>query len=186
MHRFHCRFGFALVFCLATSAGLVWASIQIKSKVGRLSYESLQLEEQDGKLGLAKVDAGVWNASAPTITDPKGRFIAVDPDGNEPTVRLVKEKGTHTHWAFEFTKQWSPTPLREDRTMYKGSRGFQFKMKVAEGPFKDWYVAVEPLPPEAEEDPEKAPKWRALKLVKDPKEAAEFQYEDTSYRVKSN
>jgi hypothetical protein len=160
--------------------------VQVKSKVGKLSYDSLQFEERDGRLGLAKVDAGIWQASAPTITDPKGRFMAVDPDGKDPLVQLVEEKGTHTHWAFEFTKQWSPETVRGPRKMFKGQSGFQFKMKVAEGPFKDWYVAVDPLSPEAQKDPEKAPKWRALKLVKDPKEAAEFMYEDTSYRVKSN
>jgi hypothetical protein len=187
MNRIFRRCGFAFLFCVSLNVGAIWASIQVKSKVGRLTYDSLELEERDGRLGLAKVDAGTWEASAPTITDPKGRFISVDPDGKDPTIHLAKEKGTHTNWAFEFTKRWSPNPTRQGQTtMFKGQSGFQFKMKVAEGPFKDWYVAVDPLSPEAQKDPEKAPKWRALKLVKDPKEAAEFLYEDTSYRVKSN
>jgi len=189
MHRIHRRCGFAFIlYSLALGAGPAWATYQVKTKVGKISYDSLELEERDGILGFAKVKSGIWQASAPTIADPQGRYFSVDPDGQETTLRLVKENGPHANWAFEFGEKWEPTRsnISKRQVFWEGPSGFKFKMKVAEGPFKDWYVAVEPLSDEAQEDPDKEPEWRPLKLVKDPKQALEFRYDDTNYKAKSN
>ena len=164
------------------------AGYQAKKQIAQLSLDGWQFKAEDGQLGLAKADTGKWFANAPTITDEEGLFVSADPDGTNPTVHLVKDKGAHVNWAFEFLEQWKPKPAPRSEGLSNaskvvGKKGFRFKMKVAEGPFKDWYVAVDPLPADAKEDPAKLPKWRPLKLVQDEKSAAEFEYVDTEYSV---
>jgi hypothetical protein len=175
----------ALLLGLARTA---MAGYQAKKQVAQLSLDGWQLKAEDGQLGLAKTDPVKWYASAPVITDEKGLYISADPEGLQPTVHLVKDKGAHVNWAFEFVEQWNPKPAGREEGLSNadkivGKKGFRFKMKVAEGPFKDWYVAVDPLSPEAKADPKQAPKWRPLKLVQDAKSAAEFVYVDTEYSV---
>ena len=179
-----------LVFLLSSiiGVGMTMAGFQAKKQIGKLSLDGWQLQSHDGQLGLAKIDSGQWLASAPTITDTKGLFIAGDPDGKTPTVHLIKEKGPHVNWAFEFSESWKPHKAgraegRSNSHLLVGDSGFRFKMKVAEGPFKNWYVAVDALPPETKSDPAKVPTWRPLKLVQDPKSAAEFEYLEAHYEV---
>ena len=188
MNRVHWRVGFTFILVSLGVNTASFAGYQAKKQVGKLTLDGWQLRAEDGQLGLSKTDAGKWLAGAPTITDAHGLYISADPDGKTPTVHLVKEKGAHANWAFEFLEEWKPgrAGLKEGRSnshYLVGRQGFRFKMKVAEGPFKDWYVAVDPLPAEVKEDPTKLPKWRPLKLVDDAKSAAEFEYVDTVYSV---
>lgn len=174
---------------LAVIVGAAWAGFQAKAQIGKLSLNGWQLQAKDGQLGLAQIDSGKWYASAPTITNESGLFISADPAGKTPGLHLVKGKGPHVQWAFEFTERWKPGEATREEVgisnagLLVGDSGFSFKMKLAEGPFKDWYVAVDPLPPEAKDDPAKVPAWRPLKLVQDPQAAAEFDYRDTHYEV---
>jgi hypothetical protein len=179
-----------LVFAMSLILGarMTMAGFQARKQIGRLSLDGWQLKVRDGQLGLARTDSGKWLASAPTITDAKGLFISGDPDGKSPTVHLVKEKGPSVKWTFEFSERWQPKKagLKEGRSnahLLVGKSGFRFKMKLTEGPFKDWYVAVDELPAEADRDPAKTPDWRPLKLVPDPKRAAEFDYDEADYEV---
>ena len=189
--RYVWRLGLPIVLVCALLLGLARVAIagyQAKKQVAQLTLDGWQLKVEDGQLGLAKTDPVKWYASAPVITDEKGLYISADPDGKNPTVQLVKDKGAHVNWAFEFIEQWNPKPAGRNEGLSNadklvGRKGFRFKMKVAEGPFKDWYVAVDPLPAEAKADPEKLPKWRPLKLVQDAKSTAEFVYLDTEYSV---
>ncbi len=186
--RFPVACGFALVISLTIGAGVTRAGYQVKKQIGGLSLDGWQLEARDGQLGLAKTGSGRWQASAPTITDSHGLFIAGDPQGKTPTVHLIKDQGPHGKWAFEFSEKLQPEKagLKEGGSnahFLVGKSGFRFKMKLTEGPFKNWYVAVDPLPPEARSDPAKVPEWRPLKLVSDPKSAAVFDYCEAEYKV---
>jgi hypothetical protein len=179
-----------LVYLLSSiiGAGMTMAGFQVKKYIGKLSVDGWQLKAQEGQLGLAKVDSGRWMASAPAITDKKGLFIAGDPDGKTPTVHLVKENGPHAKWAFEISETWKPNKAgreegKSNAHILVGESGFRFKMKVAEGPFKNWFVGVDALPPETKSDPVKVPAWRPLKLVQNPKLAAEFEYHEDHYEV---
>jgi hypothetical protein len=176
------------VVCLTLGVGQTMAGHQVKKHVGALSCEGLQLKSQDGQLGLAKTDSEIWFVSAPTITDAKGLFLCGDPEGKAPTVHLDKERGSYGNWAFEFSEKWQPEKagLKEGRSnahLLAGKSGFRFKMKLADGPFKNWYLGVAPLPAEAKRDPEKVQAWRPLKLVQDPKSAAVFDYCEAQFEV---
>lgn len=198
----------AMVFSVTIAAGVVLAGYQVKRQVGKICVGDCQLETRDGRLGLARCDSGRWSASAPTIMDAKGRYIAIDPEGKSPTIHLVKEKGSHGNWAFEFTHKLEPGKAgsnegKSNAHLLVGKSGFGFKMKVADdGPFKNWYIGLDPMMPDTKvnsasvDDPksalspsevksnlENAPTWRALKLVQDPKAAVKFEYIDTEYEV---
>ena len=187
--RFAVARGVVFILCLTVGVGMTVAGYQVKRQIGGLSLDGWQLKARDGQLGLAKkTDASRWLASAPTITDTKGLFISGDPDGKTPTVHLVKDQGPHANWAFEFSEKLQPEKagLNEGRSnahFLVGKSGFRFKMKLAEGPFKNWYVAIDELPPEATGDPARVPDWRPLKLVSDPKSAAVFDYCEAEYEV---
>jgi hypothetical protein len=200
--------GCVTILSVTISAGVVLAGFQVKRQIGRLRVGDCQLETREGRLGLAKCDSGKWSASAPTIMDANGRYIAIDPEGKSPTIHLVKEKGSHANWAFEFTHKVEPGKAGRNEGLSNahllvGKSGFSFKMKVAnEGPFKNWYVGLDPLMPDTKvnsasvDDPKsalspsevksnlaKTPEWRALILVQDPKAAINFEYIDTEYEV---
>ena len=205
--------GFVTVFSVTIGTGVLLAGFQIKRQIGRVYVGDCQLETRAGRLGLAKCDSGKWSASAPTIMDANGRYIAIDPEGQSPAIQLVKEKGPHVNWVFELTHKVEPGTAGRNEGLSNahllvGKRGFGFKLKVAEdGPFKNWYVGREPLmsdakvnsasvddpkpalsPPaqsasEVKSDRETTPAWRALKLVQDPKAAVEFEYLDAEYEV---
>ncbi len=173
-----CAFALAMIAC-----GIALAGYQIKEKVCKLTCEGWQLQEKDGLLGLAQIDSGKWFASAPTITDSKNRYISGDPEGKSPTLHLVEKKNPHINWAFDFSKQWKPVlgEMSGGSRYLQGNSGFRFKMKLSEGPFKDWYVAVDPISPEEKSYPTKVATWRPLKLMQDAKDAAELEYVDTFY-----
>ena len=101
---------------------------------------------------------------------------------------MIKDKGPHGNWAFEFSETWQPEKAgpnegKSNAQLLVGKSGFRFKMKLAEGPFKNWYVGVDALPPEAKRDPKKVPDWRPLKLVSDSKSAAVFDYFEAEYEI---
>jgi hypothetical protein len=188
LKRFPVAFGLVFVLSLTIGVGMTMAGFQVKKQIGGLSLDGWQLKARDGQLGLAKTNSCKWLASAPTITDTNGLFISGDPDGKTPTVHLIKDKGPHVNWAFEFSERLQPEKAgpREGKSnahLLVGKSGFRFKMKLAEGPFKNWYVGVDALPPEAKSDPTKVPDWRPLKLVSDPKSAAVFDYYEAEYEV---
>ena len=116
-----------------------------------------------------------WYVSAPTIKAETGKFLASDPTGGTPSVSLVGEKGAHTRWVFEFVRQLQPGSAKEERNLREGASGFTFRVKAAEGPFKDWYLAAE--------EPARETALRLLKLVPDVKRATVFTYIEENYYV---
>ena len=120
-----------------------------------------------------------WYVSAPTIKSQSGKFLGNDPEGRTPSVCLVKDKGANTRWAFDIVDHISPGRDRSERTFKVGPSGFQFRAKMADGPFKNWYLAAE----EPNERKGDGPVTRRLKLVRDVKEATVFTYIDANYYV---
>jgi hypothetical protein len=173
---------------LTIGVGLTSAGFQVKKHIGALRCEGLQLKSQDAQLGLAKTGSGIWFVSAPTITDAKGLFLCGDPEGKSPTVHLARERGSYGSWAFEFSEKWQsekagPQEGKSNANFLVGKSGFRFKMKLADGPFKNWYIGLDPLPEEAQGDPKIVSAWRPLKLVQDSKSAAVFDYHEEQYEV---
>lgn len=174
----------ACMFALVTIAcGILLAGFESKKTICKLFIEDWQLQEKDGRLGLAKVDSGKWFASAPTITDSDNRYISGDPEGKSPTVHLVEKKNPYVNWAFTFTERLEPVKTGNRRSEHReGPSGFRFQMQMTEGPYKDWFVAVDPLPESIpQQEAPKTPAWRPLKLVRDAKQAATFTYHEVDY-----
>jgi hypothetical protein len=71
--------------------------------------------------------------------------------------------------------------LEEGGRFREGPAGFTFRVKLADGPFKDWYLAAEERGVEPKDGEE--PVRRRLKLVRHVKEATVFRYVETSYFV---
>ena len=184
MTRFPLVAGLVVLLTLTIGAGVTMAGRQFKWQSGKLSVDGWQLSSQGGQLGLAKTQSGKWLASV--------RRSWIRTVNTLPAIRTARQrpctcarKGPHVKWAFEFLGRFEPE-RREGSSHDKflvGKSGFRFKMKLAEGPFQNWYVGVDALPPETQRDPEKVPAWRPLKLVQDPTKAAEFEYVDTEYRI---
>jgi hypothetical protein len=106
------------------------------------------------------------------------KFLACDPEGRIPSVQLVKDKGASTRWTFDNLSNLNPGAAREERGRFKeGLEGFRFRIMMAEGPFKGWYLTCEG-PPEGKDT---AP--RRLKLVRDARDATVFTYIETNYFV---
>jgi hypothetical protein len=167
-----------LAVVLLWGAGISRAGFQAKERVYWLGTGDLELCEKPEGAYLVesprdrwdRVPSGLsrWSVSAPTIQSPSGKFLAGDPEGRNPTVHLVGEKGANARWVFEFASPVRPGRSREGP--YKeGPSGFTFRVKLAEGPFKDWYLAAE--------------ERRCLKLVPDLKEATVFTYIEENYYV---
>jgi hypothetical protein len=78
-----------------------------------------------------------WYVSAPTIKSQSGKYLAGDLEGRDPTVHLVDEKGADTRWAFEFVSTFHPQFSTEKGVQKEGSSGFAFRVKLAEGRFKN-------------------------------------------------
>jgi hypothetical protein len=185
---------FALTALLFWSAGISWAAVQGRDPVYWLGTDDWQLREQGGEVYLVqsswdmsdrlpKVNRHEWRVSTPTITGPSGKFLGSDPEGRTPSVHLVPEKGANTRWVFEFVTNLSPGPSREERRMKEGPAGYRFRARMAEGPFKDWYLAAEEPPCEAKERKGNEPAARRLKLVRNVKEATVFTYIEVNYFV---
>jgi hypothetical protein len=172
-----------LAFCLAVAAlaisfpGAAVASKQARERVYALFVGDWRLGEHNGSLYMSKGGSGVWHVSVPTFKNHEGKFLAVDPDTG--ALGLTSEKGGHTHWVFDFRSQ-----LRPQRDpgygVFVGVRGSTFTMQVAEGKFKDWYLAVEDLTDEQKKRRERDV-HRPLKLVRTAKEATVFTYVEEKY-----
>jgi hypothetical protein len=177
-----------LVVLLMVGVGASIAGYQVKRHVGALTSDGWQIQSRDGRVGLTRKTSGPWFISAPTITDGKGLFLCGDPEGKSPTALLSKDRGPHGNWAFEFSERWEPEKAGRKEGLSNahllvGKSGFRFKMKLADGPFRNWYVGVEPLPREANGDTTRVPDWRSLILTPDPKSAAVFDYCEVQFEV---
>jgi hypothetical protein len=170
------------------AAATARAAVQGRSDVYWLGSGDWQLRERDGEACLVpcRLPKGgwpppkrqhEWTVSTPTIESQSGKFLACDPEGRTPSVHLVKEKGANTRWTFDIVSKIRPGLAREKGAKFEGLEGFHFRVLVAEGPFKGWYLACE----EPQEGKETAP--RRLKLVRDVKEAIVFTYVETNYFV---
>jgi hypothetical protein len=178
-----------LAALVLVEAGSAQAAVQGKCPVYWLGTGDWQLREKAGGVYLVECPLPAkdwlldenrweWHVSAPTIQSQTGKFLASDPEGRNPSVHLVAEKGAHTRWVFEFVDRLSPGPSKEEGGRFReGPAGFTFRVKLADGPFKDWYLAAE-VPKDRKE-----PARRRLKLVRHVKEATVFRYVETSYFV---
>jgi hypothetical protein len=134
---------------------------------------------------LPRGSASRWYVSAPTIRSQSGRLLAGDPEGRNPTVHLVGEKAANTRWVFEFVSTLQPQSwVTQTRERHKeGPSGFTFRVKMAEGPFQDWYLAAGEPPVQRGEGQDQAPALQPLKLVPDVEGATIFTYIKVNYRV---
>jgi hypothetical protein len=186
------RAGLAAVLLLA--AGVATAGVQERQAVYWLGTGDWQLCARDGeavlvvsrwrKSGWLRADnRDEWEVSAPTIKTKSGKFLGSDPDGRTPSVHLVKDKGANTRWAFDIVANLQPGPAKgEERPMKEGPSGFRFRVLLAEGPFKCWYLAAEETVTEPK-DEGKGPATRRLKLVREAKDATVFTYIEENYFV---
>jgi hypothetical protein len=170
-------------------AGGVQAGVQAREYVCSLDVGGWQLCEKDGRVYLAPPGPGMrgrgmgqWYVSAPTVKDQKGRLLAADPRGRSPSVRLVRDRGDHAQWTFQITTLLLPRRYRGSG-LKEGPSGIHFKLKMAGGPFKGWYLGAEAPPERRKEAKGREPRLRALKLVKDRRQAAVFTYVEVRYRV---
>ena len=124
-----------------------------------------------------------WHVSAPTIKGQSGKCLGSDPEGRNPSVHLVSDKSANTRWAFEFVSTLQPGRSKEERHLKQGPSGCTFRAKMAEGPFKDWYLAAGELTAEQNEPKGTEPASKRLKLVRDVKEATIFTYIEENYYV---
>ncbi len=188
------QFAWTLAGFVAVSlgvTGLSRAAVQLKADVCQIRMKHWTLREKDGRVGLVATRPGKspkWSVSAPTVQDPAGRFLASDPKGLQPTVELVAEKGMNTIWSFDILARVEP--VLEDAGGHQmkkvGPSGFQFKMKMAAGPFKDWYLAAGDLPEGQDDRVGHEDALHPLKLVKEPKAAAIFTYVETEFSIGHN
>jgi hypothetical protein len=158
------------------------AAVQGKKYVCALSVGGWRLCEKDGRAYLAEAGRGKaekWYVSAPTVKDQVGRALSADPKGRSPSVHLVRDKGPHTRWTFEVLTHLHPRPAKDEPHLKEGVSGIEFKLRVAAGPYKGWYVAAE----EPKKRKGRDPVLRPLKLVKDRFEAAVFTYVEAEYEV---
>jgi hypothetical protein len=178
---------------LLAAAGPCRAAVQGRAGVYWLGVGDRQLREVDGEPCLVP-SGGLpperlppeqrhpWAVSVPTIKAPSGKYLGADPQGRDPSVHLYPARGDHTRWVVEFVDHLSPGRSREEPRLKEGPEGFTFRVKLAEGPFKDWYLAAEAAPaPEA--GPDRKPAPRRLKLVRGAREATVFTYVETNYFV---
>jgi hypothetical protein len=178
------------------AAGPCRASVQGRQAVYWLGVGDWQLREVDGEPclvqsggppseGLPPEQRHPWAVSVPTIKGPSGKYLGADPDGRDPSVHLYPARGDHTRWVVEFVDRLAPGRSRGERGRFKeGPAGFTFRVKLAEGPFKDWYLAAEEAAPVQEKEPDKKPAPRRLKLVRAAKEATLFTYIEETYFIK--
>jgi hypothetical protein len=179
-----------LAAVVLVGAGIARAAVQGRDGVYWLGTGSWQLREIDGNAYLLKCplprndwldpkDHFKWTVSVPTIKSQTGRFLASDPEGRDPSVHLVAEKGANTRWVVEVVDRLFPG-RSEERGIRAGPEGFTFRVKLAEGPFEDWYLAAEErtVAPRG-----RGPALRPLKLVRGARQASVFTYVETNYFV---
>jgi hypothetical protein len=177
---------------LLAGSGASRAAVQVKDRVYWLGISDWQLCPTAGGVYLVASQwhqsdryrgdkSRQWYVSAPTIKAANGKFLASDPAGRNPTVHLVTKKGANTRWVFELQTRFSPGPAKEEfrSTLKEGPSGFTFRVKVAEGPFKGWYLAAgKPTKRKGEKTA-----VRPLKLVRGVKNATVFSYIEANYFV---
>jgi hypothetical protein len=189
------RFAWHLVALAATflAAGTARAAVQGQYRVCSLGVGGWQLFEQDGRVYLVKPRpvelrrgrGARWYVSAPAVKDEKGRFLAADPSGRRASVHLVRGSGPHAQWTFDVTAHLSPGMVESGKGSWfkEGPSGFQFKLRMAGGPYKGWYLAAEELTEEQKKREGRVLVLRPLKLVKDARKAAVFTYVEVQYEV---
>ncbi len=168
----------SVVTLLLSVAAALQAGYQFKRKINRISYGKWNLTYESGVAGMSQQPGAwrVWSVSAPTIQIPEGQFLSGDPAGKAPSVVMVDKKSEYTDWAFEFLAEYKPEGVDTKR----GLSGCEFRMMLANGPFKDWYVGLSELTEEQLKDPSKI-RLRPLILVKEKSQATVFTYIDTQY-----
>ncbi len=182
-----------LVALLLPAAATSWAAVQGRDRVYWLGTEDWQLCEKAGGACLVKGrrpkedslprdDSRRWHVSAPIIQAESGLFLAGDPAGRDPSVCLVRRKGANTRWTFEFVLRLDPGYSKAERRLQEGPSGFTFRLKAAEGPFRNWYLAAGEATADAGRRTGEAA-VRPLKLVRDVKEATVFTYIEENYYV---
>jgi hypothetical protein len=184
------QFGLAVV--LLAGAGTTRAGIQVRATVCWLGTGNWQLREKEGDVylvacrwqrsaALPEAKRHQWQVSTPTIESQSGKFLASDPKGRTPSVYLVKHKGVNTCWTFDIVANIRPRPSSESEKCKEGPSGFRFRVKMAKGPFKNWYLAAKEATAEPQESQGAA--TRSLKLVRDAKDATVFTYVEENYSV---
>ena len=121
--------------------------------------------------------------TAPVVKDTRDDYLAADPTGRTPTVRMVEKNGRHAQWAFEIESRFGPRQVDAGggQRMLEGTSGYYLRLKMADGPFKGWYLADEDGPSEPRKDG--GPMRRGLRLVKDREQAAVFTYVHERFEV---
>jgi hypothetical protein len=169
-------------------------SFQARATVCLLRIESGFLAEKEGRVFLVQPSPGMsedttkWSVSAPTIRDASGKYMAWSPEEKGAHVVLQEDRGQNTRWAFIMLDRISPQRREVEvcsgkKTFLVGDQGFTFRVQVAEGPFKGWYIGVEEMTPEEVERNKKEAIWRPLKLVRGPKAAAVFTFVSERYAI---
>jgi len=137
------------------AAGLASAGEQARDVgVKWLGTGHWQMREDDGDVYLVEhrwsrkeqrlKERHPWSVGAPTIKSEGGLYLSYDLEGKDPSVRLSKEKGDHTRWAFEIETRLSPERVDSCKGPLKeGAKGFTFRISVTEGKYKGWYLAAE-------------------------------------------
>jgi hypothetical protein len=184
---------FGLTVIVLTGVGTSYAGIQLRSTVCWLGTGNWQLREKEGDVRLVacswQKSAALpedkrhqWEVSAPTIKSQSGKFLGSDPKGRSLSVYLVKDKGVNTRWAFDIVAEVRPRTLSVMEKFKEGPSGFRFRVKMAEGSFKNWYLAAEEVAAEPQQG--QAAATRSLRLVRDAKNATVFTYIEENYSVK--
>jgi hypothetical protein len=182
---------------LLSGAGVSRAAVQGQEWVYWLGTGDWQLCEKEGGVclveshwdrsdGPPRNQRGRWYVSAPTIKAESGKFLASDPAGRTPSVSLVSEKGAHTRWVFVFVARLAPGRAEGQSkgvNLKDGPSGFTFRVKAAEGPFQNWYLAAEEPTTEPDKGKGGEAVARPLKLVPDVKKATVFTYIEENYYV---
>lgn len=176
--------GVLVVVCLT-------GGIQRKSFVGSLaSLDGGRLAERDGKLilvtgrdGIAPRTEGIslcgaWRIGLPYL-ESNGRFLTLEQ--NEQGINLsLGKKGDSARWVID---PLQTKPLKSDGKNLDGNSGMIFRLRVFDGRYKGWYLAVNELTDDQSKMPLNQPIVREFRAVENPKQALSFDYIDTHYTI---
>ena len=148
----------AWLFILAIvvfTAAIVQASIQLHHSVNRITYGTWELTYSGQEAGMTFIRdvskeqrGGMWTISAPTIQTHAGKYLSGDPNGKQPVVVMTDKKSEFTVWGFEILGRHTPHGVD-----YKdGNTGYDFRITLANGPYKDWFVGMSELTEEQKKD----------------------------------
>lgn len=195
-----CLAAFCIVLMALCVVTIAVAGFQHKESVCQLTVdESEELCLHDGRICLAsnrwadalvrqdaasqnpgaEVRLSYWRLNAPTIWSGRGSYLSRDPNDKELHLVLDSKKGEHTEWAFDFIKQ--EHSRRAGIGLREGFERSTFRLVVANGTFKGYYVGADAFGTELEQAKRREPAFRALKLVKDKRDAIKFDYIETKY-----